>query len=631
MKVRRSKIMKALHPFYCCLILFSMTLGTQEEIIDFESERWVKVDAEVVKHMGRESLMGVAYLKDVEFENGVIEVDIAVNGNRSYPGINFRIQSLENHERFYIRPHRSPLYPDALQYMPVINGVGCWQLYNGEGYTARANIPSNQWIHLKMEISGKQARVFLGDTTKPALVINDLKHGVSKGMIGLYGPKDKTAYFSNFQYRVDNTLQFDAVPKVETPPGMITEWQISQIFKATQMDKGAYPSEKDLANLTWQKVNIEPSGLVNVARFAKFSLTEPECVLAKTTLFSAKDEVKKFLFGYSDEISIFLNGNILFTGNSAYRSRDPSFLGIVGLYDAVYLPLKEGENELLFIITESFGGCGLIGRDGTAVFHHEKVKRAWKTAKVFLMPESAVYDPIREVIYVSNYDGYNRSRKEGKQYISKVSLNGKIEELKWVIGVFNPTGLAVFQDKLYAAEIRSLVEIDINSGQIVNRYAAPGSIFLNDVAVDKSGNVYISDSAKHLIFRFAEGRFEEWLKGDEIRNPNGLHVHENHLIVGNNGDKCLKSVNIADKRISTIVKLGPGIIDGVKTEKNGNYLVSHWEGKLYRITPQGQITKILDTTAPGINEADFEYIVAKNLIIIPTFFDNKLIAYKIKE
>ena len=631
MKARRSKIMNSLHPFYFCLILFSMTFGAQEEIIDFESERWVKADAEVVKHMGREALMGVAYLKDVEFENGVIEVDIAVNGNRSYPGINFRIQSLENHERFYIRPHRSPLYPDALQYMPVINGVGCWQMYNGEGYTARANIPSNQWIHLKMEISGKQARVFLGDTTKPALVINDLKHGVSKGMIGLYGPKDKTAYFSNFQYRVDNSLQFDAVPKVETPPGMITEWQISQIFKATQMDRGTYPSEKDLANLTWQKVNIEPSGLVNVARFVKFSLTEPECVLAKTTLFSEKDEVKKFLFGYSDEISIFLNGNILFTGNSAYRSRDPSFLGIVGLYDAVYLPLKKGENELLFIITESFGGCGIIGQDGTAVFHHEKVKKAWKTAKVFLMPESAVYDPIREVIYVSNYDGYNRSRKEGKQYISKVSLKGKIEELKWVRGVFNPTGLAVFQDKLYAAEIRSLVEIDINSGQIVNRYPAPGSVFLNDVAVDKSGNIYISDSAKHLIFRFAEGRFEEWLKGDEIRNPNGLHVHENHLIVGNNGDKCLKSVNLADKRISTIVKLGPGIIDGVKTDKDGNYLVSHWEGKLYRITPQGQITKILDTTAPEINEADFEYIVEKNLIIIPTFFDNRLIAYKIKE
>jgi sugar lactone lactonase YvrE len=608
-----------------------MTLSAQDEVIDFESELWVKVDAEVVEHMGRKSLMGIAYLKDVEFENGIIEVDIAVNGMRSYPGINFRIQSLQDYERFYIRPHRSPLYPDALQYMPVVNGVGCWQLYNGEGYTAGTSIPLNQWIHLKMEISGKQARVYLGDTKKPALVINDLKHGVSKGAIGLYGPKDKTAFFSNFKYRIDDTLKFDSPPKIETPPGIIMEWQLSQVFKASQIDTEHYPSQEELAKVTWQKVGIEPSGLVNVARFVKFSRTEPESVLAKTTLLSDKDEVKKFWFGYSDEISIFLNGKILFTGNSAYRSRDPSFLGIIGLYDAIYLPLKKGENELLLLITESFGGWGFMFQDGTAIFHHQSVKKAWNTTKAFMIPESTVYDPVREVIYVSNYDGYHRSRKEGKQFISKVAMNGKIEKLKWAEGLFNPTGLAIFQDKLYAAEIRSLVEIDIESGQIVNRYPAPGSIFLNDIAVDESGNIYISDSAKHMIYRFADGQFEEWLKGDEIRNPNGLHVYKNQLIVGNNGDNCLKSVNLTDKRIDIIVKLGPGIIDGVKSDKEGNFLVSHWQGKLYRVTQEGKITKLLDTTAPEINEADFEYVLEKNLIIIPTFFNNRVIAYQIKE
>lgn len=631
MKEKRSDILRIIFPFFFLLLVIAMTLSAQDEVIDFESELWVKVDAEIVKHMGRKSLMGVAYLKEVQFENGIIEVDIAVNGMRSYPGINFRIQSLENYERFYIRPHRSPLYPDALQYMPVVNGVSCWQLYNGDGYTAGTNIPLNQWIHLKMEISGKQARVYLGDTKRPALVINDLKHEVSKGEIGLYGPRDKTAYFSNFKYSIDNTLKFEPAPKIETPPGMITEWQLSQIFKAFQIDRERYPDEQELAKVAWQKVGIEPSGLVNVACFVKFSRTEPECVLAKTTLFSDKDEVKKFLFGYSDEISIFLNGDILFTGNSAYRSRDPSFLGIVGLHDAVYLPLKKGENELLFLITESFGGCGFMGRDGTAVFHHDNVKKAWKTTKAFMMPESTVYDSVRDVIYVSNYDGYNRSRKEGTQFISKVTMNGKIEELKWITGVFNPTGLAIFQDRLYAAEIRSLVEIDLNSGQIVNRYPAPGSVFLNDIAIDESGNIYISDSAKHMIYRFADGQFEEWLKGDKIRNPNGLHVHENQLIVGNNGDNCLKSVNLTDKKMSTIVKFGPGIIDGVKSDKDGNFLVSHWQGKLYRVTQEGKITKLLDTTAPEINEADFEYILEKNLIIIPTFFDNRVIAYQVTE
>ena len=66
-------------------------------------------------------------------------------------------------------------------------------------------------------------------------------------------------------------------------------------------------------------------------------------------------------FGYSDDISIFLNGQIFFTGKSAFRSRGPTFLGIVGVdNDAVYLNLKKGENELVLAVTEIFGGWGFI-------------------------------------------------------------------------------------------------------------------------------------------------------------------------------------------------------------------------------------------------------------------------------
>ena len=629
MKEKRQGLDRILILLVFFLIMLSLSLMAQEDIIDFESESWVKVNAEVVEHMGRNSLIGIAYLKNLEFENGVIEVDVTVDGKRSYPGIIFRMQSLENYERFYIRPHRAPLYTDALQYMPVINGLECWQLYSGEGYTSGADIPTNEWIHLRMEFSGKQARVYLGETKQPALVINDLKHGVSKGTIGLYNSKDKSAFFSNFKYRIDNTLKFDPAPKIETPPGMIAEWELSRAFKATQRDTEHYPDEKELAEVKWKKVEAEPPGLVNISRYVQFSRTEPEFIMAKTTIHSEKDQMKKFFFGYSDEISIFLNGKILFSGNSAYRSRDPSFLGIVGLFDAVHLPLKRGENELLLLITESFGGWGFMFQDGTAVFLHESLKKAWETTRAFFMPESTVFDPVRNVIYVSNYDGYNRSQKEGKQFISKISLDGRIEKLKWIEGLFNPKGMVVFQDKLYAAEIRSLVEIDINAGQIANRYPAPGSIFLNDVAVDKSGNIYVSDSAKHVIYKFSDGQFEEWLEGDEIKNPNGLHIQGGQLLVGNNGDHSLKSFDLLDKKIRFIVNLGPGIIDGISTDQDGDFIVSQWEGKLFRITSEGQITKLLDMTAPKVYTADFTYISEKNLIIIPTFFGNRVIAYKI--
>jgi hypothetical protein len=214
--------------------------GWTQETLDFESDRWVMANAKIVEHLGRTSLMGTAYLKETDFENGVIEVDVAVTGDRSYPGLVFRMQSPLNYERFYIRPHRAPYYPDALQYTHVISGVASWQLCQGEGFTALAEIPKNKWIHLKMEISGTQARVYLDNMDHPALVIPHLKHGKSKGTIGLMGPLDKTAFFSNFRYKVDNTLEFDPPPDVDTPPGMIMEWELSQAFKADAIEMNRF-------------------------------------------------------------------------------------------------------------------------------------------------------------------------------------------------------------------------------------------------------------------------------------------------------------------------------------------------------------------------------------------------------
>ncbi len=85
----------------------------------------------------------------------------------------------------------------------------------------------------------------------------------------------------------------------------------------------------------------------------------------------------KMNLGYSDEVSVYLNGTPLFHGASAYRQRDPSFLGIVGLFDAVYLPLKKGENELTLLLTETMGGWGFVVQDATAVYEAPGVAEAW--------------------------------------------------------------------------------------------------------------------------------------------------------------------------------------------------------------------------------------------------------------
>lgn len=608
-------------------LLVPAIAATQVSSVAFESNRWTMKNARIVDHLGRQCLVGMAYLEDVEFGSGTITVDIAVDGRRSYPGLLFRMQSEENYEHVYVRPHRAGLYSDAVQYAPVINGISCWQLYSGEGCTAAVDLPENEWIRVRIDVAGGEARVYIGESAEPVLVVTDLARGAGSGAVGVSGPPDGSAYFSNFTCEVRDDLAFPPPPPVDTPPGPVTEWELSQRFRLGEVAFGAYPGDALLDTIRWQAARCECTGLVNVAWRHGRSGSEPDVVFAKAMLEADRAGTREMQFGYSDVISIFINGDIVFTGNSAYRSRDPSFLGIIGFNDAVHLPLVKGENELLIMVAEAFGGWGFMFRDGNAVFLHADVETSWESERDFSTPESVIYDPEREAIYVSNYDMY---RRNGTQFISKLAANGDVLELRWVEGLTNPTGMALLGERLFVVERRSVVEIDVNAGEVLRRHAVPQPGFINDIAIDRSGAIYVSDSGRSVIFRYAGGEWEEWVSGGEIGQPNGICIQGERLIVGSNADRSLKAVDLGTKAITTVSRLGEGVIDGVTVDRGGNLLVSHWEGRLYRIDPAGRVEKLLDTTVPSYNIADFGYRADSGTVIIPTFSDNRVSAYRVR-
>ncbi len=376
--------------------------------VEFGPDRWDLANAKVVDYLGRKAVMGTALLKDVEFRNGTIEVDIAASTDRgrSYPGLLFRVQPNRDWERVYIRPHRHTLYSDVLQYVAAFNGVDSWQFYNGYGATATATIPVKEWFHVKIEVAGSQARVFIGDSARPALVIPGLKHGLSRGSIGVMGPLDGTAYFSNFTYREDDALDFGAIPPVDVPPGAILDWQISRPFPLAQIDLEQAPEAQNLGDMAWKPLTAEPGGLVDISRLYPRT-AQPDLVFAKATIQSEADDVRRYDIGYSDIATVFLNGRPVFTGDSRYQYRDSSFLGIAGYYDSVYLPLRKGANELVVAVAEVSGGWGFMIRDGRAVFALDGMEQAWETPRSLRVPESAAYDAARDCLYVSNYDAYN--------------------------------------------------------------------------------------------------------------------------------------------------------------------------------------------------------------------------------
>src|SRR6185436_8589558 len=131
--------------------------------------------------------------------------------------------------------------------------------------------------------------------------------------------------------------------------------------------------------IAWQDVEAEPPGFVVINRYREsphprvsfasdFSKRlEPQAgmkvVYARAAIDAERDEVRKLALGYSDDVSVFLNGRILYRGRSAQYFRDPAFLGIVSPEnDAVYLPLRKGRNELVLALSELGGGWGFVPR-----------------------------------------------------------------------------------------------------------------------------------------------------------------------------------------------------------------------------------------------------------------------------
>lgn len=606
--------------------------------IPFDSPRWQYVDSEVAEHRGRLSMQGTALLPDVQFRDGVIEFDIAVDGRRSYPGALFRIREPNTYEHVYVRPHRAGLYPDAVQYTPVINGISGWQLYNGEGYTAGVQLEKDGWVPVRIEVKEGQARVYIGGPASPTLAIHHLELEAVSGPIGLSGPKDGSAWFSNFRYREAPALRMDVPPALEPVPGAIHDWWVSRVYPDERVPKDRYPHFYSIFGAEWTPMTAAPSGLVDIAKKTARVNAAGDAVLARTFLVADEARDVTLTLGYSDDVELFLNGRRLFSGRSGYQYRDPSFLGILGPFDDIHARLEKGLNEIFLMVTERFGGWGFNVRADPPVTPlktaREQVTQAWETPAEFLTSETVLYDARREVLYVTSFDNQFAQRDGPTGYISRVSLAGEILEREWVTGLNAPAGMAIRHDTLFVAERQNLAAIDIASGSVVARWEIPDAEFPNDVVIDADGTVYISDTRTSnwpdsRIYRFRDGTFDVWAN-EGISRANGLWIHDGYMLVGSSGDGFLKRIRIADGRVEPVVALGFGIIDGIRVAENGDYLVSCWEGQVYRISPAGEIVQILDTLPLGRNTADFEYLPDRRLLIVPTFLGNSVVAYNVQ-
>lgn len=370
---------------FCGLALFFVEAGngqtTQPLSVPADSPRWeLEGQTRVAEYQGRKCLMmdgGAAGLKDFQMRDAVIDVDVATPAKRGFFGFVFRVDEKgANYEEVYLRQHKSGL-PDAMQYTPVLNTGRNWQLYNGPGFTGAVDIPRDVWFHLRLEVTGAQARLYVKDMDKPALEMSDLKTGIQKGQVGIFDLTGETC-FANFAIRATPDATWERhLPPMQ--PNALTKWAISPSYDALARDLERPLTPSESQNIDWQEVEAEPPGMVVLYRYREaphpkvtfqsdFSTRlQPQpgtkVIYARTNIDADRDQVKKLWIGYSDDVSVFLNGQILYRGRSAQSFRDPGFLGIVNPEnDAVYLHLNKGHNELMLAVSELGGGWGFICR-----------------------------------------------------------------------------------------------------------------------------------------------------------------------------------------------------------------------------------------------------------------------------
>jgi hypothetical protein len=347
----------------------------KEKALPFSDGGW-ELSAEgarTVKVGDREVLSvetGGAVRRDVRLEDGTIDFEVQVTDRRSFVFLHFRMVSDDEHEEIYLRPHKSNL-PDALQYAPVWQGRSSWQLYHGPGGTAAVDLPAGEWIPVRVVLQGRRAAIFVGDLDEPAMVVPRLARKPAAGYLALRAflpggvPPGPVARYSNVRIR-PGFVPFDfstADTRIADPgPGVVRAWAVSRAYVPDEGPASEIPDRETVGGL--RRIEAEPSGLVPLLRDVPWPEgSRRAATLARVKVRAETAGLRRLELGFSDEVTVFLNGRPLFYGDDSYSFDNPRRQGVIYFGQAtLLLPLEAGENELAIVVGDRFGGWGLMAR-----------------------------------------------------------------------------------------------------------------------------------------------------------------------------------------------------------------------------------------------------------------------------
>jgi sugar lactone lactonase YvrE len=267
----------------------------------------------------------------------------------------------------------------------------------------------------------------------------------------------------------------------------------------------------------------------------------------------------------------------------------------------------------------------------------------------FMTPESILHETGSDVYLVSNINGAPLD-VDGNGFISRVSPEGEVLELKWIDGEAEgvtlnaPKGMAITGGTLWVSDIDCVRKFALDTGAPEGEVCIEGASFLNDLAPHPNGtDVILTDSGLDATFA-ATGRdavyhvtadgYATIVADPEMGAPNGVAVVEGDALVVTFMSGQVYRISedtqasgglpgeAPQAAMMEILSVEGGQLDGIEVLADGRVLVSNWATScVHLLGRDGTLTCAMpNLDAP----ADIGFDAERGHVLVPLFNENEL-------
>lgn len=255
-------------------------------------------------------------------------------------------------------------------------------------------------------------------------------------------------------------------------------------------------------------------------------------------------------------------------------------------------------------------------------------------SKKFNMPESAVFDPITKRYFVSNF---------GNGSIVQIDSTG--EKTYFKKNLSKPLGILIYENTLYVVNNpKTIIGLDITDGSIKMEIQIEEASFLNDIASDNSGSLYVTGSTTATVYKIDIDlqSYSPFIKTKG--GPNGITYDKakDRLLVCYFVEKAtIDEISLEDSIISTLAKTAFINLDGITLDEEGNFYISEWgpgsfekgytkKGKIYKYDNSFKKEPVLISNIHH-GPADIYFNKENNELVIPSLLSDTVEFISLKE